>query len=88
MLKVFIIITNLMLYYFNIDIIINNSKLNKSIVDLRFTYSYAKINKNLSFNRVIKLHMSISILKKTNFINTSIRINYFYDIKLMSKFEI
>ena len=32
----FIVITNLILYYFDINIIINNSKLNEIIVDLRF----------------------------------------------------
>ena len=35
-LKIFVIIMNLILYYFNINININNSKLNKIIVNLRF----------------------------------------------------
>ena len=34
----FIVITNLILYYFDIDIVIDNSKLNEIIVDLRFFY--------------------------------------------------
>ena len=36
--EILIIITNLMLYCFDINIVINNSKLNKIIVDLRFSY--------------------------------------------------
>ena len=37
-LKFFVIITNLILYYFNININIDNSKLNKIIINLRFLY--------------------------------------------------
>ena len=39
MLKNFIIIMNLILYYFNINININNSKLNKIIINLHFFYT-------------------------------------------------
>ena len=40
MLKIenFIIITNLILYCFDIDIVINNSKLNEIIIDLRSSH--------------------------------------------------
>ena len=34
--EILIIIINLMLCYFDIDIIINNSKLNEIMIDLRF----------------------------------------------------
>ena len=37
-LKKFVIIINLILYYFNININIDNSKLNKIIVNLTFFY--------------------------------------------------
>ena len=36
--KIFIIITNLMLCCFHINIVIDNLKLNEIIVDLRFTH--------------------------------------------------
>ena len=36
--EILIVITNLMLYYFDINIVIDDSKLNKIIIDLRFFY--------------------------------------------------
>ena len=36
--EILIVITNLILYYFDINIVINNSKLNEIIVNLRFSY--------------------------------------------------
>ena len=48
MLKVFVIITNLILCYFDINIIINDSKSNEIILDLRF-FSYTKIKKFVIF---------------------------------------
>ena len=83
----FIIITNLILCCFDINIIINNSKLNEIIIDLRSFHIWKK-KKLLFFNRAVMLWMSILILKKTSFIRTSTRMNCFYDMKLMSNFEI
>ena len=83
----FTVIINLILYCFDINIIIDDSKLNEIIIDLRFFYM-RKLKKLLFFKQAMMSYISISISKKISFIKTSTRINCFCDMRLINNSEI